>query len=128
MKEPPLWVDSLAADVIGAAIEVHRTLGRGFLESIYEAALAEELAVRGIAFEQQVSIPIFYRGKVIGEHRLDLLVGGALVLELKATLSHHDAHLAQVLSYLHAGAFPLGLILNFSMFSMKEGIRRVIPL
>lgn len=125
-REPPLRVDALAADVIGAAIEVHRVLGRGFLESIYEGAMAEELRARGIPFEQQVAIPIVYRRVVIGEHRLDLLVGGELVVELKAARRDHDAHLAQTLSYLKAGAFPLGLILNFNVDLMKHGIRRII--
>jgi len=121
----PLYLNSLAADVIGAAIEVHRTLGRGFLEAIYEAALAEELRGRAISFDRQVAIPIFYRGVIIGEHRLDLLVGGELVVELKATARNSDVHLAQTLSYMKAGAFRLGLILNFDADLMKNGIRRV---
>jgi GxxExxY protein len=126
-REPPLRVDSLAADVIGAAITVHRVLGSGFLESIYQGAMAEELRARRVPFEEQVTIPVYYRGIVIGEHRLDLLVGRELVVELKATTGSHDAHLGQTLSYLKAGAFPLGLILNFHVRMMKDGIRRVLP-
>ena len=125
--EPPERVDLLAYAVIGAAIEVHRILGRGFLESIYEMALIEELRAREIPFENQVSIPIFYKTGLIGEHRLDLLVGGELVVELKATSGITDAHLAQTLSYLKAGAFQLGLVMNFNVRTLKEGgIKRVV--
>jgi GxxExxY protein len=98
LREPHLRVDALATDVIGAAIEVHRVLGREFLESIYEGAMAEELRARRIPFEQQVAIPVVYRGTVVGEHRLDLLVGGELVVELKAAKREHEPHLAQTTS------------------------------
>ena len=121
----PARVDELARAVIGAAIEVHRTLGRGFLESIYEAAMAVELFARGIEFERQVEMPIVYRGVEVGVHRLDLLVEGQLVVELKAINRHHDVHMAQIISYLKAGNFPLGLILNFDSSLMKDGIRRI---
>jgi GxxExxY protein len=124
--EPPERVDLFAHDVIGAAIEVHRILGRGFLESIYEMALVQELRARGIHFERQVTIPIHYKGTLIGEHRLDLLVAGELVVELKASQGIVDAHVAQTLSYLKAGAFQLGLILNFNARTMKDGVRRVV--
>ena len=106
--EPPERVDVLAYAVIGAAIEVHRVLGRGFLESIYEMALIEELRARDIRFEHQVPIPIVYKETLVGEHRLDLLVGGELVVELKAAAGITDTHLAQTLSYLKAGAFSSG--------------------
>ncbi|MBV8760242.1 MAG: GxxExxY protein [Deltaproteobacteria bacterium] len=127
-NDVPVRVEEYATQVIGAAIEVHRALGRGFLESIYEAALAVELRERGIAFERQVVLPIEYRGVLVGTHRLDLLVCGELVIELKSAARNHDVHVAQVLSYLKAGAFPLGLILNFDSALMKDGIRRVVPL
>ena len=127
-NDVPLRVEQHAFEVIGAAIEVHRSLGRGYLESIYEAALAVELGARGIEFERQVALPIEYRGVTIGVHRLDLLVCGELVVELKSSARPHDAHTAQVLSYLKAGSFPLGLILNFDTALMKDGIRRVVPL
>ena len=113
--------------MIGAAIEVHRILGRGFLESIYEMAMIEELRAREIPFESQVPIPIFYKGTLIGEHRLDLLVGGELVVELKATSGITEGHLGQALSYLKAGAFQLGLVMNFNVRTLKEGgIKRVV--
>jgi len=126
LYEPPLRLDLLAKGVIGAAIEVHRALGRGFLESVYEAALGEELRHRSIDFDQQVPIAVHYRGALIGEHRLDMLVGGELVVELKAVRVISDAHVAQTLSYMKAGAFQLGLILNFNVDMLKNGVRRVI--
>lgn len=124
--EPPRELDALTGAVIGAAIEVHSELGPGFLESIYEAALAAELRSRRVPFDQQVELPIFYRDALVGTHRLDLLVGGEIVVELKAVAAISDTHLAQTLSYLKAGPFRLGLILNFNVSSMRSGIKRVI--
>ena len=126
LEEPPEYLDQLARDAIGAAIEVHRELGPGFLESIYEAALCDELTRRDIQHERQPTIPIPYKGRIIGEHRLDILVGGELVLELKAVESLSQAHVAQVMSYLHAGAFRLGLLINFSVPILRQGIKRLI--
>jgi GxxExxY protein len=122
----PQHINDISRAVIGAAIQVHSILGRGFLESIYEMAMVEELGLRGIGFERQVPMPVLYRDKVIGEHRLDLLVGGELVVELKAVAAINDAHVAQTMSYLKAGAFQLGLILNFNTRVMRDGIRRVV--
>jgi GxxExxY protein len=124
--EPPRYLDELVRDVIGAAIAVHRALGPGFLESIYEAALAMELSTRGIEHERQVAMPVFYRDALVGEHRLDILVAGELVLELKAVDRFTTAHVAQTMSYLRAGGFRLGLLLNFHAGLMRDGIRRVI--
>ncbi len=124
----PYYLNELTGSVIGAAIEVHRVLGRGFLESIYEMAMVEELRARHIEFERQVAIPILYRGKLIGEHCLDLLVAGEVVVELKAASGISDAHIAQTLSYMTAGAFQVGLILNFNVRVMRDGIRRVVAL
>jgi GxxExxY protein len=124
--EPPRYLDELAHEVIGAAIDVHRALGPGFLESIYEAALVRELRVRDIEHDQQVPMPVRYRGELIGEHRLDLLVGGALVIELKAVERLTAAHVAQTMSYLRAGGFQLGLLLNFHAAAMRDGVRRVV--
>jgi len=124
--EPPEHVDELARTVIGAAIDVHRRLGPGFLESVYESALVIELTRRRIRFEQQRVISIEYEGVRIGEHRLDLLVGDELVVELKATDGIAPIHVAQLLSYLRAGAFQLGLLLNFNVPYLRYGIRRVV--
>ena len=122
----PHYLNELSRSVIGAAIEVHSVLGRGFLESLYEMAMVEELHARNIQFERQVPMPVLYRGRIIGEHRLDLLVGGELVVELKAVTAIAEAHVAQTLSYLKAGAFLLGLILNFNVRVMRDGVRRVV--
>ncbi len=125
--EPSQEVDALAHQLIGAAIAVHRELGPGFVESIYERALAIELTHRQIPFSQQAVQQIFYRQEIVGEHRVDLIVGGRLLVELKAVDAISNQHLAQMLSYLRATEMELGLILNFHAAVLKEGIRRVVP-
>lgn len=116
--------DSKITDgIIAAAIAVHRELGPGFLESIYEEALAVEFAMRGIAFIRQKPIPLFYRDHQIGEHRLDFLVEKKIVVELKAVEMLENVHFAIVRSYLKAASLSDGLILNFS--SMPLTVKRV---
>jgi GxxExxY protein len=116
--------DSKITDgIIAAAIAVHRELGPGFLESIYEQALAVEFAMRGIAFIRQKPIPLFYRDHQIGEHRLDFLVEEKIVVELKAVEMLENVHFAIVRSYLKAASLCDGLILNFS--SMPLTVKRV---
>ena len=126
MAEPDEELDALARAVIGAAIEVHRVLGPGYLESVYEEALCVELGRRGITFRRQVPVPVDYKGHAVGEARLDLLVGGALVVELKAVDALAPIHTAQVISYLKASGMRLGLLINFNVVVLKEGIKRVI--
>jgi GxxExxY protein len=109
--------------IIAAAIAVHRELGPGYLESIYEQALAVEFALRGIAFIRQKPIPLFYRDHQIGEHRLDFLVEDKIVVELKAVEALEKVHFAVVRSYLKATGLADGLILNFS--SMPLTVKRV---
>ena len=92
--------EELTGQIIGAAIEVHKQLGPGFIESIYENALAVELQYRGIHFQRQVNVPVFYRGVEVGLHRLDLLSGGKVVVELKAAKGITDTHFVFVRSYL----------------------------
>ena len=123
--EPDADVDALATQVIGAAIEVHRALGVGFVESVYREALCLELAAQGIPFERSKRFVVRYRDKVVGGGELDILVGGKLVLELKAVACLIGVHEAQVRNYLKAGGWQLGLLLNFHAELMKEGIRRV---
>jgi GxxExxY protein len=113
----------ITESIIAAGIAVHRDLGPGFLESIYEQALAVEFALRGIAFVRQHPIPLFYRDHQIGEHRLDFLVEGKIVVELKAVEALEKVHFAIVRSYLKAAGLSDGLILNFS--SMPLAIKRV---
>ena len=100
--------------IIAAAIRVHKELGPGFLEIMYEEALAIELAAAVIAFERQKLLPIFYREHLIGEHRLDLLVKGSVIVELKAISALEDIHFAIVRSYLKASNLTDALLLNFA--------------
>ena len=125
-KEPGGELDTWAHRVIGAAIEVHRHLGPGFLESVYEEALVVELGLRGIPFRRQVPIPVRYKGLSVAEARLDLVVGAQLVVELKAVAALLPIHMAQLLSYLKAGSFQLGLLINFNVMTLRQGLRRVI--
>jgi GxxExxY protein len=125
-SEPSQRADELAHAVIGAAIEVHRHLGPGFLESVYEEALGLELAEAGIPFERQKEIGVAYKGRIIGKHRLDLLVDGMLIVELKTVEALADVHQAQIISYLKATRQPLGLLINFNVPVLKSGIRRVV--
>jgi GxxExxY protein len=113
----------LSERVIAAAIRVHKELGPGFLESMYEEALAVELAHADISFERQKLLPVFYREHVIGEHRLDLLVEGKLILELKAIAQLEKIHFAIVRSYLKASNLDDALLLNFA--STRLVVKRV---
>ena len=113
----------LSSRVIEAAIEVHKTLGPGFIESVYESALCLELTRRGIAFERQKTIPVLYRGEPVGEHRLDLLVESTLVVELKAVAALDEVFFAIGRSYMKAVGAEDGLLLNFA--TMPLTIRRI---
>jgi GxxExxY protein len=122
----PREVEDLARLIIGAAIEVHRELGPGLLESVYEEALCHELRLQSIAFARQHEIEVLYKATSIRGQRLDLVVAGQIVVELKSVSQIHDIHKAQLLSYLRAGRFPLGLLINFNTKLLKEGLHRVI--
>ena len=113
--------------VIDAAIEVHKVLGGpGLLESIYEDALFQELQLRGIAVTRQASVPVKYKGIVLRESlRLDLLVGGKVIVEVKATENNHSLYKAQVLTYLRLTNLKLGLVLNFGQERLIDGLTRV---
>jgi GxxExxY protein len=126
MKEPGEDLDRLAHAVIGAAIEVHRVLGPGFLECVYEEALCVELRLRDVPFERQVPLAVDYKGYPVGESRIDLLVGGKLVVELKAVDRLGPINSAQVLSYLKATGCQLGLLINFNVLMLKDGIKRIV--
>ena len=104
----------ITEQIIAAAIRVHRALGPGFLESVYEEALAVEFALSGIQFVRQYPVPLFYRDHQIGEHRLDFLVEGKIVLELKAVSELEDIHFAIGRSYLKATNLQDGLLFNFA--------------
>ena len=126
MREPSQRVDELARQVIGAAIEVHRILGPGFLESVYEEALALEFDLRDIPSERQKSIVVEYKTKIAGDSRLDYLVGEELIVELKAVETVHPIHTAKVISYLKMTNLELGLIINFNVPQLRDGIKRIV--
>ena len=117
--------DELTEKIIGAAIEVHRILGPGLLESIYEEALCHELQLRGIAFERQKDVDVVYKGLVIKGQKLDLLVEGQVVLELKAVSRLSDVAMAQTLSYLKATGLKRALLINFSEKRLVDGLKRI---
>ena len=124
--EPSEQLDQLAHEVIGAAIEVHRSLGPGFLESVYEEALCVELRLRGIPFARQPAVSVSYKGNSVGEAKLDLLVKNILIVELKAVDRLAPIHSAQVISYLKATKCRLGLLIDFNSVILKNGIKRII--
>jgi GxxExxY protein len=126
MKEPEKYLDDLTGEVIGAAIEVHRTLGPGFLESVYEEALCVELTLRRMTFSRQQIVNVQYKGYPVGEGRLDVLVQNCLIVELKAVEALEPIHTAQVISYLKATSCLLGLLINFNVPVLKQGIRRIV--
>lgn len=125
-SEPGEDVDRLASAVIGAAIEVHRHLGAGYLESVYQRALAVELSSREIPFERESPIGLQYKGHDVGEAKLDFLVGSRLIVELKAVDAIHPIHRAQVMNYLRATNLSLGLLINFNTTVLKDGIKRIV--
>ena len=119
-------VELLAYKVIGVAIEVHRLLGPGFLEAVYETALCHEMELRGIPHQRQAGVPVRYKGVVVGEGKVDLLVGGLLIVELKACEMLTKTHKAQAISYLRATDLELALLINFNVELLREGIKRVL--
>lgn len=126
MTQPTPHQEELARQFVDAALEVHRELGPGYDELIYENALAVELELRGIPFNRQKTIKVFYKGVEVGEGRLDLLLDDELVVELKAVDELNPRHLAQVISYLKATELPLGLLVNFHVDLLKKGLKRVV--
>ncbi|MGI8688599.1 MAG: GxxExxY protein [Thermomicrobiales bacterium] len=125
MREIDGDLDKMAHAVIGAAIDVHRALGPGFLEAMYEEALCIELESRGIPFARQVSVMATYRGRSIGNGKLDLLVGDRLVVELKAVDALAPVHVAQALAYLRMTNKRLALLINFNVRLLRDGIQRI---
>ena len=117
-------LNQLTRRIIGCAIEVHRHLGPGLLESIYESALCIELKMAGLAHERQKPVPVTYKGHALGEHRLDVLVEDTVILELKSVERFDPVFEAQILSYLRMTGKPLGLLINFNSRLLKDGIRR----
>ena len=118
--------EMLATRVIGAAIEVHREMGPGFLESHYEEAMCFELTQQGIPFLRQHAISVSYKGHVVSEGRLDMLVDDLIVLELKAVQALAPVFDATVLAYLRATQKRLGLLINFNVPLLKDGLKRIV--
>lgn len=119
--------EGVTQQIIGAAIEVHRTLGPGLLESIYEECLEHEFRLRRVPFERQRRVPIAYKGHPVGvDLRMDFLVADLVVVELKAIEKVLPVHGAQLLTYLRLTDKPLGLLINFNVSLLREGIKRVI--
>lgn len=119
--------NELSKMIVDAAIEVHRILGPGLLESAYEEALCHELNLRGMTFERQKAMPVTYKGvKLNCGYRLDLLVDGLVVVELKAVERMEPVFEAQLITYLKLTGLWLGLLLNFNVPVMKRGIRRIV--
>jgi GxxExxY protein len=117
--------DDLTEKIMGAAVEVHRTLGPGLLESLYREALLIELQLRGIPVEKEVEVDVVYKGHIIKGQRLDLLVAREVVVELKAVARLPEVATAQALSYLKATGLTRALLLNFSAPRLVDGIRRL---
>lgn len=120
--------NQLTASIIEAAIEVHKVLGGpGLLESIYEDALAHELEIRKIPVQRQLAVPVLYKGLPIRDAlRLDMLVAGKIIVEIKATETNLKIHSAQVLTYLRLTQLKLGLVLNFGQQLLRDGISRIV--
>ena len=123
-KEYPL--SDITEQILSCAMEVHSTLGPGLLESVYEEALAHEFSLRGIEYVRQKEISLRYKGKDIGKHRIDYLVRGEVIVELKAVEVFHKIYEAQLLTYLRALDKRVGLLINFNVTRLKEGIKRLI--
>jgi GxxExxY protein len=127
MEEAKERANELSNQIIGAAIEVHRHLGPGLLESTYEACLCRELEIRGIPFERQVPLPIKYKGLELEcGYRIDIKVGGLVLLELKSIEKLEAIHDAQLLTYLRLSQLWLGLLINFNVPVLKDGIKRLV--
>lgn len=126
IPEPDAFTDRAAREAVDAALEVHRTLGPGLLESAYEHCLARELESRGVPFRRQLALPIRYKGEAVDAgYRLDLLVDSRVIVEIKSVDRLLPIHEAQLLTYLRLAELRIGLLLNFNAVLLKDGLRRV---
>jgi GxxExxY protein len=126
MHEPSARIDELARLIVDCALAVHKALGAGHIESVYEEALCIELTDRNVPFRRQVPIDVHYRDRRVGSHRLDLVVDDLVIVELKAVAALAPIHQAQALSYLRASGLRLALLINFDVPLLRTGIRRII--
>lgn len=119
--------NELTHAIIGAALEVHRTLGPGLLEAVYEECLISELQMRGLQIDHQVQVPILYKGQEVGNPLIiDILVENCVIVELKTVHELQDIHSAQLLSYLRLTGNKLGLLINFNTVHLRDGLKRVV--
>ena len=117
----------LAGQIIGAAMEVHTVLGPGLLESTYETCLLHELELRGLKASSQVYMPVKYKGTVLdSNYRIDLIVENSIILELKTVEAFNKFHIAQILAYLKLSKISLGLLINFNVLHLRDGIKRIV--
>jgi len=121
----PDSIEELGNRIIGCGIEVHRVLGPGLLEKIYEEALVFELRRAGLNVEQQFPLPVVYKGTMLKGQRIDVVVDGLVVVEVKATAGEIETHAAQCLTYLRIGDMPLGYVMNFHARVLKNGLKRM---
>ena len=126
MLEFPEERDPLTEKIIGCAIEVHRTLGPGLLESTYESALCVELTIAGLNFQRQLVVPVAYKNQPVGEYRLDLVVEKSVILELKSVDRFDSIFEAQLLAYMKITGLKRGFLLNFNSRLLKDGIKRLV--
>ena len=126
LVKPGPIIEAFTTQVIGAAITVHAALGPGLIEAVYHEAMKIELRERQIPFVSEKPIDVIYRDRLVGQSFADFLVGDVLVVDLKAVKSLAEIHTAQILHYLYAGGYVLGLLLNFHEAYMRDGIKRVI--
>jgi GxxExxY protein len=119
-------LDCLTESIIGACIEVHRELGPGLTENLYEEALCYEFELRGIHYQRQVPMPVTYKGKAIGRGIIDLIVDDRMIVELKCCESLNSIHRAQLTCYLHVTKIKVGLLINFNVPILHDGVKRVV--
>jgi len=122
----PDELESLVHETIGCCIAVHRALGPGLLEGIYSRAICLELSAAGIQFEREKTIPVIYRGELLCEHRLDFVVAGALILEVKSVEHLVPVHHSQLLNYMRLAVIRVGLLINFNVVVLQDGIKRKV--
>ena len=120
-------INDISQNIIGCAIEVHKILGPGLLESAYQECLFYEIYKKGLAVEKEIPMPVVYKEiKLNHGYRIDLLVERTVVVEIKTVEAFNDVHLAQILTYLKLGGYHLGLLINFNVSMLKQGLRRII--
>ena len=119
-------VEALITRTIGCAIQVHRALGPGYTEAVYHDAMAVELAAQQLMFDREFRVTVYYREQVLRKHQLDLVVGGAIVVELKAVERLHRIHQMQLLTYMKASRLKAGLLMNFNAEYLKAELRRFV--